>query len=332
MPEPTTISQNFVVPNTGDLPGAWGTAAVNPNFVAIDGTFGGFINLGLSSSTTILLTNPGTPSPGAGPTQSQNACIYLSGTLTGNCVVQLTTPKEYIFHNQCTGTNAFFVQVAPAGGTGSGMAVGLPPGRKCKIFFDGTNVDYSNPSDTGTAYDLHGVTTYPPWMNACSIAPYLLKDGSVYSTSAYTALGALLGSTFGGDGITTFGVPDERARARIGFDSNTNGGATNRLSGASGVTGTTMGSAGGSEILQSHNHSATLTDAGHVHAALDGNYLLNVGSGGPIGAGTGGGQYENGVTTESATTGISVALATAGTGNAQNVQPSIVSFLPLIKT
>ena len=62
------------------------------------------------------------------------------------------------------------------------------------------------------------VSTTPVWMQACSVAPYLIKDGSLYSTASYPALAQYLGSTYGGNGLTTFGLPDEPARARIGLD------------------------------------------------------------------------------------------------------------------
>lgn len=324
MPEPTTITQSYIVPATGDLPGAWGTTAVNANFVGIDGTFGGFTTIGLSSSTTLLLTNPGAPSPGAGPNQSQNACIYLTGTLTGNCVLQLTTPRKYIFHNQCGGINSFFVQVQPAAGTGGGTAVGLPPGEKIEIFYDGTNVDFVNLGRVSSALDDHGATAYRPWMNACTIRPYLIKDGSTYNISNYTALGALLGSTFGGNGISTFGVPDEMARARIGVDT----AGTGRLTAAvSGINGTTMGSAGGDQHAQQHNHGFA-GDQQTANGNLQFRSIFNNASAG------GGGPYWQNASgqTDSITFTPTGNVGSTFSGSSQNVQPTIVSFLPLIKT
>lgn len=43
-----------------------------------------------------------------------------------------------------------------------------------------------------------------------------LCDGSLLQISQYSALFALLGTTFGGDGITNFAVPDLRGRAVVG--------------------------------------------------------------------------------------------------------------------
>lgn len=327
MAEPTTITQVYTVPSTGDLPGAWGTSAVNPNFVAIDGTFGGFTTIGLSSSTTLLLTNPGAPSPGAGPNQSQNACIYLTGTLTGNCVLLLTTPRKYVFHNQCAGINSFFVQVQPAAGTGAGTAVGLPPGEKIELFYDGTNVDFVNLGRVSSAFDDHGATAYRPWMNACTVRPYLIKDGSVYNISNYTALGTILGSTFGGNGISTFGVPDEMNRARIGVDTANTGRLTAAISG---INGTTMGAAGGSQSMQQHSHGQQGTFGLSIFSFVTSTSLANgiaVGQPGGIG-----GVPFNCAANQNPVVILSGNTGTTGAGSSQNVQPSIVSFLPLIKT
>lgn len=335
MVEPITGNKSLIIPNTGDLPGAWGTAALNPNFQLIDAMFGGTTTISLSSATTILLSVPATTGVWAGSVpQSSNAMIKFTGAQTGSAIIQLTLPGFYIMDNRCTGTTS--VQIAPASGTGS--AIGLPPGKKTQLFFDGVDVDYVNPLDPGTAYDLHNATTYPPWMNVCTVRPYLIKDGATYSTSAYTALAAVLGSTFGGNGITTFGVPDERNRARVGLDVTINTTTAGRLTAAgSGVNGTTMGAAGGSQFTQTHTHTNVLSDPSHRHAAPAGaaSFIVNGGTSGGANIALGGGAYNGGVasgSTATTSTGISLANASYGSGSSQNVMPIIVSFLPLIKT
>ena len=208
MAEPNTVNRQLVVPLTGDLVGAWGTSALNPNFSQLDGILGGAATISLSSATTFALTiGTGSITPSGGPNQSSNALLKFTGTLTGNAVIQFSQPGFYIVHNACT-VGAFYVQLAPSAGTGS--TIGAPPGKKQHVFFDGTSMDYVNMPDPGAAHDLHGATALPPWMTACSVLPYLIKDGSTYSSSVYPQLAAQLGSTFGGNGITTFGVPDER--------------------------------------------------------------------------------------------------------------------------
>lgn len=54
---------------------------------------------------------------------------------------------------------------------------------------------------------------------ACNFAPvgWLYCNGQLISISQYGALYNLLGTTYGGDGQTTFGVPDLRGRAPVHF-------------------------------------------------------------------------------------------------------------------
>ena len=324
MVEPLTVNRNFTVANTGDLVASWGTAALNPNFVAIDGILGGMVTLSLAAASTITLTAPsGSVTPSPGPFQQQNACIKLTGTLTGNNVLQFTMPGFWIVDNQCT-VGSFYVSAAAS--SGGGNVIGIPPGKKSQIFFDGTSMDFVNAPDPGTAYDLHGVTSPPAWMTACTVQPYLIKDGTIYSAATYPALAAVLGSSFGGNGITTFGVPDERNRARIALDTNGPGSYSLRVTSAtSGIDGKVMGASGGDQQMQSHTHTNTLTDPGHRHQVPSG----SAGGATPSFIQTGGSQTS---TTGTATTGITLSIGTTGGGGSQNMQPTIVSFLPLIKT
>src|ERR1700730_874438 len=266
MTEPTTPNIGLIVPNTGDLPGAWGTSALNVNASALDGMLGGKATIALSSATTITLSVPsGSITPGAGPNQSQNALLKFTGTLSGNAVIKFTMPGKYIVDNRCAVGTSFAVQLAPA--TGTGNTIGAPPGRKCDVFFDGTDMDYVNVPDPGTAYDLHGATSLPAWMTACSVLPYLIKDGTSYSTSLYPALQAALNNAFGGSG-GSFNVPDESNRMRLPFDTNASGRVT---AGGSGIAGNTMGATGGNQLAQQHAHSGSgnVSDPGHTHTYIN---------------------------------------------------------------
>jgi len=63
-----------------------------------------------------------------------------------------------------------------------------------------------------------------PYLGQIMIVPYnfaptgwLMCDGQILSISQYTALFSLLGTTYGGDGTTTFALPDLRGRVPIGM-------------------------------------------------------------------------------------------------------------------
>lgn len=61
--------------------------------------------------------------------------------------------------------------------------------------------------ETGFVYD---------YLGADLPAGYLDADGALHPIADYPALFAILGTTWGGDGVTTFGVPDMRGRNTIG--------------------------------------------------------------------------------------------------------------------
>ncbi|MBI2240867.1 MAG: phage tail protein [Magnetospirillum gryphiswaldense] len=64
-------------------------------------------------------------------------------------------------------------------------------------------------------------------------------NGAVLAVNDYQALFALIGTTYGGNGVTTFGLPDLRGRLAVG--SGQGPGLTNRILGASGgVTTVTL--------------------------------------------------------------------------------------------
>ncbi len=331
MVEPVTTAKYFIVPNTGDLPGSWGTSALNPNWQTVDTLFGGVTTISLSVTTTILLSVPATTGvwPGGNPSQSMNALIKFTGAQTGSATIQFTLPGFYIIDNRCTGTT--FVLLSPSVGVGN--SIGAPPGEKCHVFYDGTDMDYVDLGRVGSALDLTiNTTTMPPWITACSIFPYLVKDGSVYSVSTFPALGALLGSTFGGNGVTTFGVPDERARARLGVDTiqAASGATSGRITFAqAGFTGSLLGAAGGTSVITLLTANLPpYTPSGSVNNGTT-NILASNSAADNFGSIAGSGQFQNLFKTNATFGGVAQGgVSTPFT----NVQPSIVSVLPLIKT
>ena len=96
-----------------------------------------------------------------------------------------------------------------------------------------------------------------PYLGQISIFPYnfeprgwALCDGRLMSISQNSALFSLLGTTFGGDGITTFALPDLRGRIVVGIGN------------GPGLTPRTLGEMSGTETntllvtnLPPHNHA-----------------------------------------------------------------------------
>lgn len=84
----------------------------------------------------------------------------------------------------------------------------------------------AQPAWSAVSVATEAVGTIKLWPDDVAPAKHLFCDGSLYSLATYPVLGALLGATFGGDGISNFGVPDLRGRAPVGVGTGTASDAT----------------------------------------------------------------------------------------------------------
>jgi hypothetical protein len=237
MTEPTTVNRALIAPLTGDLPGLWGSAAINPDLVAIDGMLGGAVTVSLTNAPVTLTVPAGfTATPSAGPTQSQNAFINFSGTLTGDCTITFPMPGFYIVNNRCV-VGAFVVFLASSA---PGNIITAPPGECVEVFCDGVSMWYVGLGRVGEYMDL-AAAAVPRWISVCTIPPYLNCDGTTFSATTYPALAALLGGNT---------LPDSRGGARFALNQ-----GTGRItaSGGFGIDGTTLLAAGGTETFNQAN-------------------------------------------------------------------------------
>lgn len=322
MAEPVTNNKQFTIPNTGDLVNAWGPA-LNNNFAEIDALLGSTKSLTIASGSYTLTT-----------TDTQNARISLAGTLTGNVTIVVPQYAAYfIFHDNTTrGGYTITVQTGATGQRTQNL-----PARLSHVFTDGAGVYLVNEPLIGSAKPHCGSSAPPLWQ---------LCYGQAISRTTYADLFTEIGTTWGGgDGSTTFNLPDFRGRTVFGLD-NMGGSAAGRVTTASGINGTTLGAAGGHQLLQSHNHTASdsghghsdsghgHSDAGHGHTTPAGyNYdnnsqAPNVATTGinsgtqPISTG-----YANIQTGYAAiTTGYAnISVGSTGSGNAQNMPPTAMA-------
>jgi microcystin-dependent protein len=131
--------------------------------------------------------------------------------------------------------------------TGTTTFTGIPSGPTASV---GTNTTQLATTAFALANSVPtGVINM--WGTATAPTGYLLCAGAAVSRSTYSALFAVIGTTFGsGDGSTTFNVPNYTSRFPYG---------------------TTLAATGGSAdaVVVSHTHTATTTatDSGHTHAS-----------------------------------------------------------------
>lgn len=160
------------------------------------------------------------------------------------------------------------------------------------------------------------------WAAASLPIGWLLCNGQAVSRTAFAALFAVLGTTYGsGDGSTTFNLPNSTDRMSIG--------AGNLYA---------LGATGGSKdaIVVSHTHTATstVTDSGHKHTSV-----LGVSNPATVEYGATSGVIKTldgaavsnrtGAYTSTETTGIAVGTTNAATGSSgtsANLPPYIADY------
>lgn len=148
------------------------------------------------------------------------------------------------------------------------------------------------------------------WATSSAPTGWLLCQGQAVSRSTYSTLFGAIGTTFGGgDGASTFNLPDYRDRMPIGAGSLYS-----------------IGSTGGSKdaVVVAHTHS--VTDPGHAHTYNRDS--LDVLDGGPFTRRSGTGADVN--TTSTAATGISIQSAGVSGTNAN--MPPYLGIQFIIKT
>lgn len=297
--------------------GTWDTP-LNGNTTALDGYLGGVQIISVSSSPVTLTAPSGTVTAGSGPTQAQNAILRFSGALTSGVTVTLPLPGSYIIENLTTGGHALTFAAA-----NTGNVISVDQGEDIRIYNDGTNVKFVGLNRIGAIEIWAGLSAMPLWVQGCTVPPYLLCDGTVYNFSTYPYLGARLGGAFGGNGITTFGVPDLRGRVPLPYD----GTGTRITSAVSGINGQTLGaSADNQGITLTASQIPTITSTVTVNpsSAWSG--------GGTNSFNVAGGAGSNLLVNPSSinTSGTSISNNTGGQIHG-NVQPSQVTGIAVIR-
>lgn len=329
MVDPTTVNILLSIPTRGSDVNTW-DLPINGNSSGLDGYLGGVQSISLGSSPVTLSSPTGVPTPGPGPTQAQNAVLRFTGALSANVRITLPLPGYYIVENLTTGNFVLSFQ-----GVTATQVIAVEQGAIQHIYNDGANVRFVNLARIGAIEIWTGYVAIPSWISACTVPPYLLCDGSIYSFSVYPYLGARYGSAFGGNGVTTFAVPDLRGRIPLAYD----GTGTRITTGGSGLDGQLIGAALDKQTntlvtgnLPAYTPSGSLTgittSVGDVARSNGANTFIS--NGGAPGGGFGStNSFSFGPVTS---TGTFAGSPQGGSSNpVNNVQPSLITGIAVIR-
>ena len=130
------------------------------------------------------------------------------------------------------------------------------------LFSDGTEII------NGGALLEGGIptATIVPWTDSSVPSGFLECNGAAVSRTTYSALFAVVGTTYGaGDGSTTFNVPDLADNVPVGKSNNkalASTGGANTVTPTGNIAGSTANATLSTSQLASHNHNPTLQDPG----------------------------------------------------------------------
>lgn len=294
---------------------------VMANYNALVTCFTNAAAAGVNNDITSLIGLTTPLSPSSGGSASYFTSVASGGSAASQSVASLTPTgftlaagREVTFTPGFTNTGLVTVNVEGSGAValwrnttfGPGPAIGgeLVVGNLATIKYDGTHwVIQGPPVRVGEIFFYAG-TTVPPG--------YITAAGAVLNIASDPPLFAALGTTYGGDGITTYGIPDYRGRGVAGVDGGT-GRATNCgsgvLAGTCGVGSTAITQAMMTDFaLNLGGVGVSITDPGHTHGIPSGTTAV----GAPTGLAMQASNQTTSPQSEVAGTGISAGLT--GTG------------------
>jgi len=183
--------------------------------------------------------------------------------------------------------------------------------------YEATKYDFSGANLTG----IEGIptATIVEWSDSSIPSGFLECDGTAVSRTTYSALFAIIGTTYGsGDGSSTFNLPDLQDNVIIGKSNNKALGSTggaNATANAGNVGGSTANATISTPQLPPHSHPGK-TSSGNFSRANPGS--ANVGGGNSGSAGGGGAHSHN--------------MSATFTGDSTSVVQPYLTIIYIIKT
>lgn len=255
-------------PAVGDYIGPTGLTSVIANAVDIRGPIGATGpavadgdkgDITVSGTGTVFTIDPNVTTDAKLRQSAGLSVIGRSANTTGNVADITAVTDGHVM--RLSGTTLGFGTTATAGIADTAvtnaklanMATSTIKGRRTA----GTGVPEDlTPLQAAVLIGAPPVGSIVDYAGTTAPSGYLLAYGQAVSRTTYALLFAVLSTTYGvGDGSTTFNLPDLRGRIAAGKDDMGGSAASRITSGVSGITGTTLGAAGGDQQIAAHTHS-----------------------------------------------------------------------------
>jgi len=262
-------------------------------------------------------------------TNSVTASVASQGSITMAPTAYATGQRFHLIPAN-SNTGAAVINISTLGNKSiflNGAAlVGYEMRKNCPVVleYDGTQLNIIAGAHGGDGNPLGSIL---PYSGTSAPNGFLLCFGQAVSRTTYADLFGLVSTTYGvGDGSSTFNLPDLRGRAPFGKDDMGGSAASRVTAGVSGITGTTLGAAGGDQNSQAHAHT---TDAQGSHAHAGSTVAVDSVQGGTPGGGSAGVAGDGAVNT---TVGLSITsdgshahnVSSSGSGSSQNMPPALI--------
>lgn len=233
MPDTFTTSLGLLLMATGGNDNLWGENLNQQVIQYVEDALVGRTSIATTGGSYGTLTTA----------QARSRFIDVSGALSSDATITVPdTKNSWLITNNCTGDYGVLFQVA------GGNTIGIPAGTTKEVWCNGSGVITRADAERVGVYFFHAGSSAPAGAFECLGGTKLL--------ASYPDLGSKLGTLHGGNGTTTFGLPD-------GYTS----GKFLRSRTASVAAGTVQ-----ADDYKSHNHTATASttvtipsDGSHSH-------------------------------------------------------------------
>lgn len=233
MPDSFTTSLGLLLMATGGNDNLWGENLNQQVIQYVEDALVGRTSIATTGGSYGTLTTA----------QARSRFIDVSGALSSDATITVPdTKNSWLITNNCTGDYGVLFQVA------GGNKIGIPAGTTKEVWCNGSGVITRADAERVGVYFFHAGSAAPAGAFECLGGTKLL--------ASYPDLGSKLGTLHGGNGTTTFGLPD-------GYTS----GKFLRSRTASVAAGTSQ-----TDDYKSHNHTASASttlsiasDGSHSH-------------------------------------------------------------------